>query len=245
MEIIVGRRGDQGFPITDRAVSGKHLKLTALPNGKVQVEDLGSTNGTFVDGVRIIQKVVDRNTVIQMGSTFTFRVSDVLPEVNTPPVRLIRQPAPGSPAGMQGSGSQIPTKPAEYSIAHLEKVWNDYDRALMEIREKAQNIGKKRMLPMMLGMASSALSPILAMILSLQTLYITVPIALICLIMYIQSYNQKDTSSDDQRVAKANYIKHYVCPNPECHRYVGNMGEYMVLKQNTNCPHCKCKWTTK
>ena len=53
MEIIVGRRGEQSFPIMDKAVSGKHLKLTTMPDGNVQVEDLGSTNGTFIDGVRI------------------------------------------------------------------------------------------------------------------------------------------------------------------------------------------------
>ena len=82
MEIIVGRRGEQSFPIMDKAVSGKHLKLTTMPDGNVQVEDLESTNGTFIDGVRIIKKVVSRNTIVQMGSTFTFCISDVLPEVN-------------------------------------------------------------------------------------------------------------------------------------------------------------------
>ena len=81
MEIIIGRRGEQSFPIMDKAVSGTHLKLTTMPDGNVQVEDLGSTNGTFIDGVRIIKKVVSRNTVVQMGSTFTFRINDVLPEV--------------------------------------------------------------------------------------------------------------------------------------------------------------------
>lgn len=236
MEIIVGRYGDQSFPITDKSVSGKHLKLTTMSDGNVQVEDLGSTNGTFIDGVRIIKKVVSRNTVVRMGTTFTFRINEVLPEVKT--------------TGEQSVGSRvaspIPPKPvAEYSIVYLEKVWNDYDQALIDIREKTQNIGKKRMLPMMLSMASAALSPILAMALSLQTLYITVPIALICLIMYIQAYNQKDTSAEDMKVAKANYIKHYVCPNPECHHYVGSLGEYLILKQNTNCPYCKCKWTIK
>lgn len=226
MEIIVGRRGEQSFPIMDKAVSGKHLKLTTMSDGNVQVEDLGSTNGTFVDGVRIIKKVVSRNTVVQMGPTFTFRISDVIKKDVT-----------------AGGGEPAMKPKEEYSITHLENVWNNYEHDLAEIRAKSLAIGKKRMLPMMLGMASTALSPILAMILSLQTLYITVPVSLICLIMYIQAYNIKDTSSEDQKTAKAKYIQHYVCPNPHCKRYVGNLGEYMVLKQNKNCPYCKCNWT--
>ena len=37
MEIIVGRKGNQSFTITDMSVSGKHLKLTTLPDGNVEV----------------------------------------------------------------------------------------------------------------------------------------------------------------------------------------------------------------
>lgn len=240
MEIIVGRKGQQSFPITDKTVSGKHLKLTNLPDGKVQVEDLGSTNGTFIDGVRIIKMVVDPNTVVRMGNSFTFRVGDAIPAAAV----MAPQKTPSAGGGVVAPPVTQKTVP-EYSLAHLESVQNDYERALMEIREKAQSIGKKRMLPMMLGMASTALSPILATMLSLQTLYITVSIAVISLIMYIQAYNLKDTSAEEQKAAKSNYIKRYTCPNPQCHRYIGNLGEYMVLKQNTMCPHCKCKWTTK
>ena len=96
MEIIVGRKGNQSFTITDMSVSGKHLKLTVLPDGNVEVEDLGSSNGTFIDGVKIIKKVVSRNTTIQMGSRYTFKVSDVFPEtpkasapLNTPLIRSV------------------------------------------------------------------------------------------------------------------------------------------------------------
>ena len=41
MEIIVGRKGQQPFEITDRSVSGKHLKLITMSDGNVLIEDLG------------------------------------------------------------------------------------------------------------------------------------------------------------------------------------------------------------
>ena len=81
MEIIVGRKGQQPFEITDRSVSGKHLKLITMSDGNVLIEDLGSSNGTFINGVRIIKKVVSRDTIVQMGQNYKFKIGNVLPEV--------------------------------------------------------------------------------------------------------------------------------------------------------------------
>lgn len=116
MEIIIGRKGEQPFQITDRLVSGKHIKLTTLSDGNVQVEDLGSSNGTFINGVRIIKKTVTRDTIVQMGPNYRFKIGDVLPEIRKTP------------------DAQQQTKPVEeYSISHLEDVWNQYSAAKDEL----------------------------------------------------------------------------------------------------------------
>ncbi len=52
-EITVGRDITNDFVINDAEVSRKHAKLT-LVGDRYQVEDLNSTNGTFVDGQRLI-----------------------------------------------------------------------------------------------------------------------------------------------------------------------------------------------
>ena len=227
MEIIVGRKGEQSFPIKDRAVSGKHLKLTTMPDGNVQVEDLGSTNGTFIDGVRIIKKVVSRDTIIQMGSSFTFKISDILPK--TPPKTNVQQSStPAQP-------KQVP----EYSISHLKMVWEEYDDTLAEIREKTQQLGKKRMVPMMLGSVSGVISAFVG-----QAAFITIPIAVTSFVFLFIAYRQKDTSHEDTKEAKNRLIKKYVCPNPNCHRTLP-LQDYSLLSQSTNCPYCKCKWTTR
>ena len=48
----VGRRNDASLTIDDPSVSGKHAELK-LEDGNLIVHDLGSTNGTFVNGMRI------------------------------------------------------------------------------------------------------------------------------------------------------------------------------------------------
>ena len=47
----VGRRPDQSLTIPSRTVSGRHAELV-VDGEDLRVRDLGSTNGTFVNGVR-------------------------------------------------------------------------------------------------------------------------------------------------------------------------------------------------
>lgn len=233
MEIIVGRRGEQPFSITDTTVSGKHLKLTTLPDGNVEVEDLGSSNGTFIDGLRISKKTVSRSTEIRMGANYTFKVCDVLPE--------IKQPS-GPSAPKQDKPSGNPKKKEdekEYSISHLQDVWNEYEEALAQIKENSQQMAKKRMVPIMLGSGSGLVSAFVG-----PVAIVTIPIAVVSFYYWYKLYKTKDTSHEDTKEAKKILIQKYVCPNPNCRRTL-SLQDYYIISQHTNCPHCKCKWTTK
>ncbi|KAK3272334.1 hypothetical protein CYMTET_19368 [Cymbomonas tetramitiformis] len=94
---VIGRdRDDADFVINKAAVSSAHVSLTVGPRG-VQVKDLGSTNGTFVNGKQI------RSASLKAGDTLT------LGNVN---LTLTEKPAPKpkeAPAARGGSqrGSQI------------------------------------------------------------------------------------------------------------------------------------------
>ncbi|GHF93884.1 FHA domain-containing protein [Streptomyces thermodiastaticus] len=49
-QIVVGRSADADVPLDDPDVSRMHCTITVLPDGRVTVADLGSTNGTVLDG---------------------------------------------------------------------------------------------------------------------------------------------------------------------------------------------------
>ena len=51
-EVIVGRGGNCDIPIGDEFASNLHAKIYEI-EGRFYVEDLGSTNGTYVNGRRI------------------------------------------------------------------------------------------------------------------------------------------------------------------------------------------------
>lgn len=49
----VGRAAGADFIVDASLVSRMHCRLTALPDGELEVRDLDSTNGTFINGRRI------------------------------------------------------------------------------------------------------------------------------------------------------------------------------------------------
>jgi pSer/pThr/pTyr-binding forkhead associated (FHA) protein/serine/threonine protein kinase len=64
----VGRGDDCAVIIKDVKSSRKHCKIL-LEDGKYYVEDLGSSNGTKVDGVAITKKEITENNLIEIGTT--------------------------------------------------------------------------------------------------------------------------------------------------------------------------------
>jgi len=73
-QYLVGRKSSSSrcdFMVTDPAVSRKHASIEIAPDGKkCRIEDLGSHNGTFVDGQKISRPVdIESGAVLRFGGT--------------------------------------------------------------------------------------------------------------------------------------------------------------------------------
>lgn len=67
---VVGREADCDLVLVEEKVSRHHAALERLPDGSYQLRDLGSTNGTFVDGRRVSEPVALRGgEEIRFGDT--------------------------------------------------------------------------------------------------------------------------------------------------------------------------------
>ena len=86
--VVVGRGSAAGLRIDDPGVSRRHAEFTIqeTANGPVvSVTDLGSTNGTAVNGQRVQHAVLSNGTVVQVGGTrIVVRLSQPDPPVPSP-----------------------------------------------------------------------------------------------------------------------------------------------------------------
>lgn len=67
---ILGRGPESGVPLDgDEFASAQHARIESRPDG-VWVEDLGSTNGTFVNGARVgDRRLLQPGDVVRVGQT--------------------------------------------------------------------------------------------------------------------------------------------------------------------------------
>ena len=72
--VTIGRSDDNDIHIKDSTVSSRHAKIVTYYEASY-VEDLGSTNGTFVNGKRIQKHILHPGDVISLG-THTLKIEN-------------------------------------------------------------------------------------------------------------------------------------------------------------------------
>jgi len=87
--LVVGRAVTSDIPIYDPTISRRHAEVSLSDNG-VRVKDLGSSNGTFLNGAKIAEAEAGPNDVVTFGKV-AFRVKDVT--APTPRPQVVPAPA--------------------------------------------------------------------------------------------------------------------------------------------------------
>lgn len=74
---VVGRDRDSDLRLHDSALSPRHVRLDVAPDGAVRLSDLGTLNGTLVDGVPTVAvDLVDGNRIELGETTLVFHRDD-------------------------------------------------------------------------------------------------------------------------------------------------------------------------
>jgi hypothetical protein len=107
----LGRRPYNDIVIDNLAVSGEHAVLTASQND-VYIEDLNSTNGTYINGKAIKKQLLSNNDVVEIGKYRIKYLADESEEYEktmilrpgafgTPKATSPAPPAPQGPASIR------------------------------------------------------------------------------------------------------------------------------------------------
>ena len=127
-QITIGRDSSNGITINDAEISRRHARLT-FQGGKYVLEDLGSTNGTFVNGQRLAgPRVLKPGEVVSFGEqiVLVFEVMTFDPGATVVSPRAAAIPStsrpimPPPPAPMDYAGS-VPASPVVTPVVTTEK----------------------------------------------------------------------------------------------------------------------------
>jgi hypothetical protein len=95
----LGRNPTNDFRVSDPSVSSFHAEIT-LENDVVRVQDLGSTNGTFVNDHKVTESILKPEDILRLGN-----VRLALQEVSVTPVCKV-------PAAEPAAAAPVPAAPA-------------------------------------------------------------------------------------------------------------------------------------
>jgi hypothetical protein len=91
--IFIGRASDNDICLRDLTVSNKHAKIGAV-GGRYRLNDLNSTNGSYVNGEQVAEKVLTDGDEVQIGNTVMTFVAQASPKKAESP-QGIRPNTPG------------------------------------------------------------------------------------------------------------------------------------------------------
>ena len=116
-QISIGRDSSNEIPVNDAEVSRRHSRLT-FQGGKYVLEDMGSTNGTFVNGQRLTgPRVLKSDEVVSLGEQIVFVYESVEADPGATVVSSRNMPEPrpavAPPPPPQAYAGQVPTSQPE------------------------------------------------------------------------------------------------------------------------------------
>lgn len=236
MEVVVGKQGNQKVAITDPKVSRRHCKLTEQPDGSFLLEDLGSTNGTFVGGSSIIKTRVSRDTVIQLGPELKFKVSDL---VGT---KASSSSSEGNPrvvgAATSGTAPKEPEKDYTAAFNRLQAVYERYSMDKVALQKEERKKNQLKSLPMfvvgiisLLLMSVPALQPFRVVVVIIATAFAGWGAKV--------AFGTSVEFPEKMEALTRQFKIDYVCP--KCGNFLGDI-PFENLRNRKICGICKCKW---
>ena len=104
----LGRGADCEVRAPLNGLSREHVLLEVLPSGGVLIEDLGSTNGTRIDGLAVQRAAVRHGATLQAGPLL-LRITEADTELDGLAYRTGEQAAPTTAAPVIDEGTQLLT----------------------------------------------------------------------------------------------------------------------------------------
>lgn len=207
-----------------RSVSRQHCKLIVDDSGNYTIVNLKPENVTYVNGLPVASKRFQPKTdQVELGADrYQLAVPVILKAL---------------------LGDKEP--PKTYSIAHLEKVWDEYHDTKLDMQIKEKKTAAIRSVTGVFSMAAVACGfiPGIAELTALRVLLYAVGL-LLAVYFFVKLYRSSSEQPKFMDALDKKFRRNYVCPNPDCKQFMGYQ-PYEELRRKTTCPCCRSKLTDK
>lgn len=202
-----------------------HARLTVDNAGNMTLSNLKSQNVTFVNGCEIVSKKVTPDMKIELGmDRYRLDIDAIL----------------AAASKIAGATSPSQANATKFNIAHLERVWTDYHESIKALRERQKRVNLVRT---GCGIFTMCAMPCIFMFGPVGYVLTAIGIA-----GNIYSFVglKNDSTADEQEQLTERFQDSYVCPNPDCGKYLAITPYRLMKKQySMTCPHCKCTFVEK
>jgi hypothetical protein len=214
LKVIVGQQSKNVGPMNavPKTVSRQHCSLTTEEGGLFRLKNLKMQNVTYVNGVGVENKLVNKNDVVELG-TERYRLSWDLVDQAIPKL---------------------------FDLRPLEKVWNEYNDAMLALSIKQNKFNAIKAgtgLITTLGLGATAAG----LIKGQTNAYFYATAGLLSLIFLVKTYIDGSKVPKERQRLLEKFQHDYICPNPKCGRFFGNQA-YDQIKLFEQCPYCKSKF---
>lgn len=210
-EYIIGKEGTQRFPIKNSRVSRQHARLTITDDGKWILEDLNSTNGTYI--------LNDNNELVQIKRLEISEFTKIV---------LADQTAMGYTFFAH---HVIEEDPNDYRT-EFRYVMQIHDAAIQEKQMLDKKSKNKKLIKYLPSILSSAIGLILTLLLPMEQKILAVSATAVVTALLTTYINMKADNNDELKHFSNKYLQKLTCP--KCGKLL-NESEF----NNQMCAACK------
>ena len=225
IDTVVPKCVSHSEPAQDKA----HCRIDIDQSGQMLLTNLNPLNVTYVNGREIESKKITETSDVSLGiNRYALNIETIIAQIER----------------------MVPAQPKVYSILPLKKVYDDRERSMDNLKKRRKfSAGVQRLyIPLMLfstiaGVALTKIGLDETLSKSMSTVFYVLAVIILMYGLYLIF---TDKSDDESKRIERKFQDNCVCPNPECRRYLGNLGQsYNLLRQHPSCPYCKCKFVEK
>ena len=234
--ITIGRKPGNTIILNSSDVSGTHAALTLVNpiTNTWEIQDMGSANGTYIDGLRIYRKEITQINQIKLGQTFVSWDVILDRKASTPADPVLEKP-PVRPSVVEPSAQDEELREIAWSLKKVSDEFREKRNRIAEIQGQESLNSRISSIGLPIG---GLMGPILSQVLPSEYKIFGFAAGLIPLGFALSAFlNSKKLSKEKKTYNGLDdwYKINYVCPH--CHTFIQQPFE--LLEKTKSCRTCK------